>query len=152
MLLSFRSSAFWQVTVIHLTQTTTLECVAFVCFTQSLGWRTMLVVPELEQELAVGEATRATQFELKMLRNARSDLDTQVRAVQLQHACMHISTAAWVSAVESANPELCLSCQHSARQCVTANLPPCIVYPAIANQVLRRQQWVLKQGTLNAHL
>jgi hypothetical protein len=38
----------------------------------------MLVVPELEQELAVAEATRATQFELKMLRNARSDLDTQV--------------------------------------------------------------------------
>jgi hypothetical protein len=48
-------------------------------YLQSLGWRTMLVVPELEQELAVAEATRATQFELKMLRNARSDLDTQVR-------------------------------------------------------------------------
>jgi hypothetical protein len=56
---------------------------AFLCIsvTQSLGWRTMLVVPELEQELAVGEATRTTQFELKMLRNARSDLDTQVCAV-----------------------------------------------------------------------
>eukprot|EP00882_Tetradesmus_deserticola_P021930 GHRQ01023779.1.p2 GENE.GHRQ01023779.1~~GHRQ01023779.1.p2 ORF type:complete len:109 (-),score=16.38 GHRQ01023779.1:26-352(-) len=55
------------------------ELVCPDCFTvQSLGWRTMLVVPELEQELAVGEATRATQFELKMLRNARADLDTQV--------------------------------------------------------------------------
>jgi hypothetical protein len=57
---------------------------AFDChllFLQSLGWRTMLVVPELEQELAVAEATRTTQFELKMLRNARSDLDTQVCAV-----------------------------------------------------------------------
>ncbi|WIA37291.1 hypothetical protein OEZ86_014231 [Tetradesmus obliquus] len=49
---------------------------------KSLGWRTMLVVPELEQELAVAEATRTTQFELKMLRNARSDLDTQIQRLE----------------------------------------------------------------------
>jgi hypothetical protein len=66
--------------------------------TQSLGWRTMLVVPELEQELAVGEATRATQFELKMLRNARSDLDTQVRAAQLHHAQLDCSAGVLNSA------------------------------------------------------
>lgn len=53
-------------------------CLLLNLLLQSLGWRTMLVVPELEQELAVGETTHATQFELKMLRNARSDLDTQV--------------------------------------------------------------------------
>ena len=47
----------------------------------------MLVVPELEQELAVAEATRTTQFELKMLRNARSDLDTQVRGRKVAGSC-----------------------------------------------------------------
>eukprot|EP00775_Hariotina_reticulata_P000930 gene930-1256_t len=49
---------------------------------KSLGWRTMLVVPELESELAVAEATRSTQYELKMLRNARSDLDTQIQRLE----------------------------------------------------------------------
>jgi hypothetical protein len=30
-----------------------IGCNAFVCFMQSLGWRTMLIVHELAQELAV---------------------------------------------------------------------------------------------------
>eukprot|EP00879_Flechtneria_rotunda_P000833 GHRR01000958.1.p1 GENE.GHRR01000958.1~~GHRR01000958.1.p1 ORF type:complete len:660 (+),score=216.69 GHRR01000958.1:198-2177(+) len=49
---------------------------------KSLGWRTMLVVPELESELALTEATRTTQYELNMLRNTRSDLDAQIQRLE----------------------------------------------------------------------
>ncbi|KAF8065819.1 nt5c2 [Scenedesmus sp. PABB004] len=46
---------------------------------KSLGWRTMLVVPELEAELAVAGATRDTQINLSQLRGARGDVDAQIQ-------------------------------------------------------------------------
>lgn len=49
---------------------------------KSLGWRTMLVVPELESELAVAQQTRETQQELSLLRAARADLDDQIQRLQ----------------------------------------------------------------------
>lgn len=49
---------------------------------QSLGWRTMLVVPELENELAVNQASHATQYELRMLRQARADVDSQLQRLE----------------------------------------------------------------------
>jgi hypothetical protein len=42
----------------------------------------MLVVPELENELAVAEAMRATQYELRMLREARADVDCQLQRLE----------------------------------------------------------------------
>jgi len=54
--------------------------VAFL--SQSLGWRTMLVVPELENELTVNSASHATHYELRMLRNARSDVDSQLQRLE----------------------------------------------------------------------
>lgn len=42
----------------------------------------MLVVPELEQELAIRAATKATQRELRMLRIARADLDNQIQRLE----------------------------------------------------------------------
>eukprot|EP00877_Chromochloris_zofingiensis_P002493 jgi/Chrzof1/12244/Cz06g26250.t1 len=49
---------------------------------KSLGWRTMLVVPELETELQMQEKTATTQRELKMLRLARADLDGRVQRLE----------------------------------------------------------------------
>ena len=49
---------------------------------KSLGWRTMLVVPELETELSVSGATWAVQQELQWLRAARADMDDQIQRLQ----------------------------------------------------------------------
>lgn len=58
---------------------------------QSLGWRTMLVVPELENELAVNQASHATQYELRMLRQARADVDSQLQRLEWAVACGEVS-------------------------------------------------------------
>lgn len=58
------------------------RCSVGSCALQSLGWRTMLVVPELEQELAIRAASKATQRELRMLRIARADLDNQIQRLE----------------------------------------------------------------------
>jgi hypothetical protein len=49
---------------------------------QSLGWRTMLVVPELENELAVSSHSNSTHYELRMLRTARADVDSQLQRLE----------------------------------------------------------------------
>lgn len=42
----------------------------------------MLVVPELENELAVNVSSRATHYELRMLRSARADVDSQLQRLE----------------------------------------------------------------------
>jgi hypothetical protein len=42
----------------------------------------MLVVPELENELAVNASSQATHYELRMLRTARADVDSQLQRLE----------------------------------------------------------------------
>lgn len=42
----------------------------------------MLVVPELENELAVNQRSHRTHYELRMLRNARADVDSQLQRLE----------------------------------------------------------------------
>jgi len=49
---------------------------------KTLGWRTMLVAPELEAELARLRQTAATQRELRLLRAARAELDDRVQRLE----------------------------------------------------------------------
>ncbi len=49
---------------------------------KSLGWRTMLVVPELEAELALAADHAPLQRELRLLRAARSDLDNRIQRLE----------------------------------------------------------------------
>lgn len=45
---------------------------------RSLGWRTCLVVPELEHELRVGQSQKHLMAEIKSLRRLQSDLDEYI--------------------------------------------------------------------------
>jgi HAD superfamily 5'-nucleotidase-like hydrolase len=49
---------------------------------KTLGWRTMLVAPELEAELARLRETSETQRELRLLREARAELDDRVQRLE----------------------------------------------------------------------
>ena len=49
---------------------------------KSLGWRTMLVIPELEHELTVQAASPTVAAELHSLRNRRDALDDQIQRIQ----------------------------------------------------------------------
>ena len=49
---------------------------------KALGWRTMLVVPELEQELQVLGGNRGVSAELHSLRKRRDALDDQIQRIQ----------------------------------------------------------------------
>ena len=51
---------------------------------KTLGWRTMLVVPELEAELAARASAGATAAELASLRLARDALEDQMQRIQWQ--------------------------------------------------------------------
>jgi len=46
---------------------------------KATGWRTMLVVPELEVELALQERTKGLQHELRLLRQQRDQLDDEIQ-------------------------------------------------------------------------
>lgn len=46
---------------------------------KTLGWRTMLVVPELEMELRLGAQSGALMVELQLLRNQRDHYDERIQ-------------------------------------------------------------------------
>ncbi|GMH44237.1 hypothetical protein BSKO_12171 [Bryopsis sp. KO-2023] len=49
---------------------------------KTLGWRTMLVVPELEQELLILSSCQGEQMELQKLREQRDALDDQIHRME----------------------------------------------------------------------
>lgn len=57
---------------------------------KAIGWRTMLVVPELDLELQLQEETKALQAELRLLRQERDALEDQVQRFEwaIQHGNM----------------------------------------------------------------
>jgi HAD superfamily 5'-nucleotidase-like hydrolase len=61
---------------------------------KSLGWRTMLVVPELEAELDILSRSRGAMAELRTLRAARDALEDQIQ--RLEWAVVHGAGAAGV--------------------------------------------------------
>lgn len=53
---------------------------------KDLGWRTMLVVPELESELALAVKTQGNLQELRVLRQQRDVLDDQIQRLEWRMA------------------------------------------------------------------
>lgn len=49
---------------------------------KAMGWRTMLIVPELQMELRASERCRATQRELQLLRQLRDAADERIHRLQ----------------------------------------------------------------------
>lgn len=49
---------------------------------KAMGWRTMLIVPELQMELRESERCRATQRELQLLRQLRDAADERIHRLQ----------------------------------------------------------------------
>ena len=49
---------------------------------KTLGWRTMLVVPELETELEIQAASAGVGAELKTLRQQRDGLEDQIQRLE----------------------------------------------------------------------
>ena len=55
---------------------------------KSMGWRTMLIVPELQMELQHAGACEAAQRELAMLRKLRDELDERVYRLEWELVSM----------------------------------------------------------------
>jgi 5'-nucleotidase len=57
---------------------------------KSMGWRTMLIVPELEMELKHAARCRAAQDELETLRGVRDAHDERIHRLRwtLEHLCV----------------------------------------------------------------
>ena len=49
---------------------------------KAMGWRTMLIVPELQMELRAAERCRATQHELQLLRQLRDAADVRTHRLK----------------------------------------------------------------------
>lgn len=56
---------------------------------KTLGWRTMLVVPELETELEIQAASVGVGSELKTLRQQRDGLEDQIQRLEATIARSH---------------------------------------------------------------
>ncbi len=56
---------------------------------KTLGWRTMLVVPELETELEIQTASVGVGTELKTLRQQRDGLEDQIQRLEASIARSH---------------------------------------------------------------
>jgi 5' nucleotidase family len=56
---------------------------------KSMGWRTMLIVPELQMELQKSQECEATQRELALLRKVRDETDERIHRLEweLTHTC-----------------------------------------------------------------
>lgn len=74
---------------------------------KTLGWRTMLVVPELETELEIQAASVGVGTELKTLRQQRDGLEDQIQRLE---ATIHRAQGALLTLH-------CFNCSFYMKQC-----------------------------------